>query len=141
MKLEHFFKKRPEQNSVLRSVSSKINAYGDLTELTDIDAIINNIYVDLLTHKGTYIFDPEFGVGIHKFLFSPVNEETKTTLERLINGVVNRNKNHANVTFQIFFFKDKRGFKINLNVEYRGKRKEVPVLIDEKLIKSIEDDE
>lgn len=55
--------------------------------------------------------------------------------------MVNRNKNHANVTFQIFFFKDKRGFKINLNVEYRGKRKEVPVLIDEKLIKSIEDNE
>ncbi len=140
MKLEQFLKKRPKQNSTFRSICSKINPYGDLTELTDIDAIINNIYVDLLTHKGTYLFDPEFGVGIHKFLFSPVNEETKNALERLISGVVNRNKNYANVTFQVFFFKNRRGFKINLNVEYRGKRKEVPILIDEKLIKSIEND-
>jgi hypothetical protein len=78
--------------------------------------------------------------GVQTCALPIFNEETKNALERLISGVVNRNKNYANVTFQVFFFKNRRGFKINLNVEYRGKRKEVPILIDEKLIKSIEND-
>jgi len=135
--LERFFRERPVQNNRLKTIDSNINSYGDFTELTDIDAVIKNIETDLLINKGTYLFDPEFGVGIHKFVFEPANEFTKTKLEQLISGVVNRNKAHSTVSFQVFFFQNRKGFKINLTVEYKGIRKEKPIMITDKLLRTI----
>lgn len=136
-KLEDFFKKIPKRNNELRTVSSTINSYGDFKELISVDAVIKNIQIDLLIPNGTYIFDPEFGVGIHKFLFEPVNDITKRRIENLVNGVVARNKEHTNVTFQVLFFKNKKGFKINFVIEYRGKRTPASVTINESLLRTI----
>jgi phage baseplate assembly protein W len=53
--------------------------------LTDIESVAKqNLKMLILTAPGERIMDPNFGVGIKKFLFEPLNQKTKGRIQSKI---------------------------------------------------------
>jgi phage baseplate assembly protein W len=53
---------------------------GNLSIVTDKDAIRQSLYNILMTRQGSKIMNPIFGVGIEQFLFEPLSGETASAI-------------------------------------------------------------
>lgn len=135
--IEKFFDIVPDRKSDIFDVDSRINQSGDLKEVYGIDVIVKSLSTLFLTAKNTYFFDPDMGTGIYKYIFEPVDIATKSAIEQEINSSVARYENRADIKFNVQFFKNKKGFRINFMIDYDGLKKSVTVDIDETLLKTL----
>jgi len=62
--------------SKLNDYVATISSSGDFRKVRDIDVILTSWTNILLTPRGTYIFDPEYGSNLHLILFDPVDDIT-----------------------------------------------------------------
>lgn len=118
-------------------VDSIIGSDGDLVELYNIDMIINSINKILRIQKGTYIDDPEFGVGLEKYLFEPSDQKTLDDITREVKEAIAAFEKRATIKVDIQFFKNMKGFNINIYVSMNGINKKTSVKIQDNLIKNI----
>lgn len=135
--LEAFLKKVPGTKKELRDVDGRITQSGDLKELSGVDVIIKSLSRLLLIPSGTYIHDPEIGTSLYKYIFEPVDERTKTSIEQVIAAAISRFENRAKIDFEVLFFSNKKGFRIDLFIEYDGKKKSVSINVDESMLKTL----
>lgn len=136
-KLGEFYNEVPGSNFSLKDIDSNLDGRGDLRELHDIDVIINSISKILNIQKGTYLFDPEFGVGLHKYLFEPADQKTYDNISREVKNAVYNYEKRAKILVDIKFFSNKRGFVINIGIEMDGERRATSIKIDENLVRSV----
>lgn len=132
---ESFLKNIPGRKYIPRTINDKITPTGDLEELRGINAVIKNIQRLLFIEKGTYPFDPEVGLGIHRYLFEPADERTKESIESDIARVVRTYEPRASADVNVTFFKNIKGFNINMFIKYEGQEKTVSINVDESLLK------
>lgn len=118
-------------------IEPKINPAGDFSTTEDIDTIINSLTALILTVKGTYIFDPEFGLGLHKYLFEPTDDETLSKIRSEIIESCRTYEPRAEVDVTIYYLMDNKGFRVDLEVLYNGQRKKKSVNIYESLLKTV----
>jgi len=135
--IEKFLVKIPGSISTPNDVDASITEAGDLLELTGVDVIVRSLTRLFLLPSNTYIFDPPLGTGLYKYVFEPVDTITKASIEQEIQFNIARYETRAEIKFKVLFFKNKKGFRINLNVGYEGKNKTVNVDIDESLIRTL----
>lgn len=135
--LDGFFETVPGKQYVLFDVDSVIDPIGDFTRIEDIDVIIRSLTRIFGIPQNTYYMDPDIGTVLHKFLFEPADLVTKTSIDQEIGRVVSRYERRAKITHEVLFFKNKKGFRVNFYVEYQGRKKNVSVIIDEELLKTI----
>jgi len=100
------------------------NKVDDFVRIEDIDVIINSWNNILLTPRGTYDHDPNYGSGLFELIFEPVDGSTKNIIKNEILDSVYHYDNrarikHINVTF-IKGSSSKKGFNVEIDVEYRG---------------------
>ena len=110
----------------------KITAAGDFQRVSDIDVIITSWNNILVTPRRTYLFDPEYGSDLYKILFEPVDD---TTVERIKTEVVSRIRmydNRASIEeIDIVLNSNKKGYTVNLFVEYEGETSTLSVTFNE----------
>ena len=83
------------------------------TTKTTVDAIKNNIRLLLQTQQGERVFQPNLGMGLRKFVFEQINENTQIEIE---NNIVD--------VFQTWLpFVDLKDIEININSENQEKNK------------------
>ena len=135
--LEAFLTKVPGKKNELRDIDARVSQSGDLKGLTGVDVIVRSLSRLLLIPQGTYVHDPEVGTSLYKYIFEPVDERTKTSIEQVVAHAIARYENRAKIDFEVLFFSNRKGFRINLFIEYDGRKKTVSVNVDESMLKTI----
>jgi phage baseplate assembly protein W len=135
--VEDFIKNSPNKNVDIRDMDSIIAPYGDFKELTGVDAVVKSLNTLFLTSEGTYLFDPDFGTGLYKYIFEPADVVTKNAIELEISTALARYETRAKISFEVLFFTDQKGFRINFYISYQGLKRKTSVDIDEQLIKDV----
>lgn len=115
-----FIKKMPGRRFDVIDVLPHVNSSGDLKEVKDAAAIVNAIMNVLYIQKGTYIADPEYGVGLHTYLFEPVDRITEEAIKGELAQITRIYEDHATIRTEVAFFNDMKGFRIFITVEKDG---------------------
>lgn len=136
-KSDTFIKNIVGSREELVDVDSIINQLGDLQELKGIDVIIRRILVNLLVK--TYVFDPEYGYNLPKYIFDPTDYKTLSRIENIVQHAIDISisPSLAKIVPSVKFLSNKKGFKIDLNVEYKGKKDTVTLDVDESLLRTV----
>lgn len=133
---ERFFLESPGSVDRRLDIFSKLSSFGDWIELEGTETIIRRIITNLFIPKGTYVFDPEYGADIYKYIFEQADSITLGNLSEEIRRVVDQNKEDVDITHEVLFFRNKKGFRINIIINTDdGRVKKVPVDIDETLLR------
>ena len=135
--IEKFFKTVPAKKKIPNGLRPKITQSGDLTRTEGIDEIIKSLSNILMIARGTYFFDPELGSDIFRFVFEPVDLATKVGIEQELSQSIFRYENRADISYEVLFFKNKKGFRVNIYVKYRGEKGDVTIDVDETLLRTI----
>lgn len=136
-RISDFFKNVPGSNYSLKDIDSIIDGNGDFREIYDINVIVNSINNILNIPKGSYICDPNYGVGLEKYIFEPADEITRQNILNEVKNAISNYEKRANIQTDVYFFSNKNGFQIKINVIMEGVTKEIKVNIVENLIKNI----
>lgn len=136
-KTSEFYENVPGSNYQLKDIDSSINGYGDLTELFDIDVIVNSINKILRINQGTYIDDPQFGLGLEKYLFEPSDRITQEAITQDVRRAIASYEKRARIAVDVAFYSDMKGFEIKIYIEKDGIKKETRVKVTENLIKNL----
>ena len=136
--IEAFFKNATEVKNDVFDIDSVIDQSGDFKLMFGIDVIVKSMLRSLLIIRGTYFLDKDFGTTLYLYLFEPSDENTKEKIEAEVSRVISRYQSGAKVTKKIQFFKNKKGFLIDLYISYKGQTREVSIPIDESLLKTLE---
>jgi len=135
-----FLKNIPGSAYDIIDVDTVINSSGDFRELKGIDAIVNGITQILMTEKGTYLFNPEYGVGLQKYLFEPNDEITKARIKEETVVAIKTYEPRVAVNVSVTYStSNKRSFYLNLEITYRGETRRTTIPFDDRLLKSSED--
>jgi phage baseplate assembly protein W len=135
--IENFFKKVPAKKNIPNGVKPKITQSGDLQRTEGIDEIIKSLSNILMIARGTYFFDSKLGSNLYRYVFEPVDVATRTAIEQEISQSIFEYENRAEISYDVLFFKNKKGFRINIYVKYRGEKGKVSIDIDESLLRTV----
>ena len=107
----------------------------DFERITDINTILNSWNNILLTPKGTYPFDPEYGSNLYKLIFEPLDDRTVEQIEREVVYTINRYDDRAEIeAVNITYLKgSEKGFNVDLEVNYNGETGNLSVALTERL--------
>ena len=101
----------------LHDYLSIIASIGDFKRIDDINVIINSWNNILLTPRGTYLHDPEFGSDLYKYVFEPADADS---VEGIKNEVIER----------ISLYDDRALIEdVEVNVSNDGKRVSLKIFI------------
>lgn len=137
--LDSFLKSVPGGKTDLKDLDCYIDKNGDIRRLDNVDVLIKSIVNLLLTAKGTYLFDPEYGCNIYKYMFEPADELVKQDIFVELEGALRRYEDRGDISYDVTFFSNKKGFIIDISVAYRGEKKTVGITIDETLLRTVQD--
>jgi phage baseplate assembly protein W len=122
-------------------INDTIGSNGDFQKLMGLNAILKNIITDLRIENNTYFFDPEMGSGLHTYIFEPADITTQDEIEQRLRRILDyykRNKLINNFDYKIYFYKNNKGYKIDLNIEYSGKKKNIELIFDTSVVKHLD---
>lgn len=112
--------------------NSKLSSKGDFTKIFDIDAIITSWRNILVTPRGSMDHDPEFGSNLFLFLFEPADKSTKDAIKNDIIQSLSTYDDRARISeLDISFLRNKKGFNINIVVDFEGNSSNLTLSIDE----------
>jgi len=130
--LDRFNKQVIGSDSKIYDYLPKIPATGDFKRIKDINVIISSWNNILLTPRGTYLFDPEYGSELYKLVFEPADE---TTIERIRNEISSRlllyDDRATILSVDVIAKPNRKGYQINIVIEYDGERGELSVSFDD----------
>jgi phage baseplate assembly protein W len=111
--------------------TAKIISSGDFRRIKDLEVIINSWNNILLTPRGSYIFDPEYGSEIYKLVFDPADARTIENIQREVENSLVRYDDRAVVNdVSITYLRNYKGFNVAIKFEYKGAEGEVEVAFD-----------
>lgn len=135
--LEKFNRLIPGRKGIPRDIDSKFNPSGDFKQLEGIDAIVKGLLNLLTICSRTYLHDPEYGIGLYKYIFEPADEVTKNAIENAVNEASRRYEPRATCSSKVVFLLNKKGFRVDLSVSYKGERKKVSFTVDDSLLRTL----
>jgi uncharacterized protein len=68
----------------------QLDARGEVGLTTDDNEIQQSIYIILSTARGERVMRPEFGCGIHEYIFAPSNNVTAAAVEVEVKDALTR---------------------------------------------------
>lgn len=113
----------------------RITSSGDFKRVRELDVIITSWNNILITPRRSFIHDPEFGSDLPLMVFEPTDEET---VERIKTEVVDRIRQYddrATINgIDVLLKANKKGFVVNVFVEYEGDTGTLSVSFDDSTI-------
>jgi len=124
--------------NVLTGPDNVLDVHGDLRELEDIDLLVKNCFIVLQTIKRTYLFDPEFGCALQKFVFEPSNEYTIHEVRREVEYALRNYVDKAKFTVDVKINnKVKKNIIVTVTLSYKEKTRKVRIMINEDFLKTV----
>lgn len=136
-KITEFYNTVPGSNHKLKDIDSVFDGKGDLRELYDIDVIVNSINNILNIQKGSYICDPNFGVGLEKYIFEHTDEITKQAIMHEVRNAISIYEQRAKIDIDVYYYNNMNGFQIYIKIEMDGNLRELKVNYVDNKIKNI----
>ena len=113
---------------------ARVSAKGDFSRVTNLQTILaswNNI---LLTPLRSYTFEPDYGSELFKYVFEPADMDTLENIKSEVEYRLSAYDDRAIVeSIDVKFLSDRKGFVINVLVDYEGEQGELSLLLDEAL--------
>lgn len=110
----------------------KISPSGDFSKIYDINAILKSWVNILVTPKGSYDHDPEFGSNLYLSIFEPADEQTQDAIENEIVTSLTTYDDRAKIdSISVNFLRNKKGFSVNIVANYFGSKSNISVTFDE----------
>ena len=104
--------------ALLRDYLSVIASTGDFKRISDLNVILNSWNNILLTPRGTYLHDPEFGSDLYKYVFEPSDSQS-------IDGI------KSEVVDRLSLYDDRATIEdVEVNISTNGKRVNVIIYVD-----------
>jgi phage baseplate assembly protein W len=72
------------------SYNPGLNQLGDVTKLTNMDAIKQSVKTIVLTPLGSRLFEPDFGCGVKQYLFEFLDEATLNNIKAVITNAITK---------------------------------------------------
>lgn len=109
-----------------------IGSNGDLMRVGEIDAIITACINLLMINHGSYLFDPDLGVGLQRYLFDELDDATEINILNDIEYMLSSYQDRAIIKPTISYMSNNRGFIIDLEVKVGNdvRRAQVPYSLD-----------
>jgi phage baseplate assembly protein W len=110
---------------------STMTPLGDFEKITNINVIVNSWNNILLTPRGTYDHDPEYGSRLYEMLFQVADIDTMIDIKNEIYDTLSRYDNRAYINkVDVKFLKPpQKGFIVKIVAEYEGEKSELTVKI------------
>jgi len=109
-----------------------ITSSGDFKRISNLNVIINSWNTILLTPKGTYLFDPEFGSDIHKLIFEPADSGTVERIKNEVEESLLTYDDRADIeNIEVFLKPDGKSFQVDIEVSYEGEKGKLSVTFDD----------
>jgi phage baseplate assembly protein W len=128
------------KNVIIGSATKDISYSDDLLPNIEldrkegIDAIIESWRNILLTPERTADHDPEYGSRLKEFIFEPFDESTQDEIGEEVRNKLMRYDNRATIkNINIFRNRDRKGFILDITVNYKGQEKQLQQSIDESM--------
>jgi len=116
----------------LRDYLSTIASIGDFKRINDLNVIINSWNNILLTPRGTYLHDPEFGSDLYKYVFEPADESTVESIKREVIDRINLYDDRASIEdVQVRISNNGRRIEISIYINYKGEKGTLDVKFDD----------
>jgi len=130
---DKFFRSTVGSSGKISDFSPVLSPRGDFTNLEDLNVILNSWNVILYTPKGTVDHDPEFGIGIHKYLFEPVDDYTMGAIKNEIISTLRRYDDRAYITDVSITPSggNGKGYSITIKFSYEGKDSQLSVDVNQ----------
>ena len=130
--LQKFLKSAVGSTGRIVDYTSVIQANGDLQKIVDLNVILvswNNI---LTTPLRTYMFDPEFGSELYKYVFDPADDATMENIKQEIQYRLGLYDDRATITnINIKYLSNRKGFNVDIFVDYEGMTGQITTTINE----------
>ena len=116
----------------LHDYLSIIASIGDFKRIDDINVIINSWNNILLTPRGTYLHDPEFGSDLYKYVFEPADADS---VEGIKNEVIERISLYDDRALiedvQVDISNDGKRVTLKIFILYKGEKGTLDVKFDD----------
>jgi len=113
---------------------AKISPRGDFERITNINTILNSWNNILLTPRGSYPYDPDYGSNLYQLIFEPLDDATAERIEREVVVSLQRFDNRAELdNISISYLKNAKGFKLDMTVNYQGETADLSVSLTEQV--------
>jgi phage baseplate assembly protein W len=129
--LDKFKKNVIGSRNKVSDYTAKLTPSGEFQRVSDLYAILNSWNNILLTPKGSYDHDPEYGSILYKYIFDPADNQTMEAIRNEVKTCLITYDNRATITeIDVKFLKDKKGFAVNIFVDYQNEEGQLSAVID-----------
>ena len=116
----------------LRDYLSIISSIGDFKRINDLNVIINSWNNILLTPRGTYLHDPEFGSDLYKYVFEPSDGNTVDGIKREVVDRIAMYDDRANIEdVEVDISNNGKRISLRIYINYQGERGTLDVKFDD----------
>ena len=130
--LDRFNKDVVGSQDKLKDYLSVISSIGDFKRIADLNVILNSWNNILLTPRGTYLHDPEFGSDLYKYVFEPADDTTVDNVKREIVERITVYDDRAVIEdIRITIQNDGKRFNVEVYVNYQGEKGILDVKFDD----------
>ena len=108
------------QNSI-HDYISVISSIGDFKRITNLNVILNSWNNILLTPRGTYLHDPNFGSDIYKSVFEPADSRTVENVKREVAERIRLYDDRATIDdIKVIFQNNGKRLNVVISATYKG---------------------
>lgn len=133
-RVEDFFSSIAGETATDKDIDNVIAAYPDFRRIEGIETIIKNLIRWFWIVKGTYVMDPTFGNSLQNYLFEPQDIVTLEEIRQAVDQTIRETKTNAKIDYQVAFYRNRKAFRVDLIVTYKGRTETIPVTIDEGIL-------
>ncbi len=117
------------------SYQPALNQLGDVTKVINTEAIKQSILTIMYTVPGSRLFEPQFGVGIERFLFEEFSQSTGQALGKAIETGLSKYENRIVLqSVQVSLLEADLSY--NVTIEYVVIDTQTPDSIEVRLVRS-----
>ena len=118
--------------TLLRDYLSVIASTGDFKRIDGLNVILNSWNNILLTPRGTYLHDPEFGSDLYKYVFEPSDGESVEGIKREVIDRITLYDDRAVIDdVEVTISVDGKRVNIAIYVDFDGERGTLNVKFDD----------
>ena len=130
--LDRFNREVIGSESLVRDYLPLISSIGDFKRINGLNVILNSWNNILLTPRGTYIHDPEFGSDLYKYVFEPSDETTVEGIKReIIDRILTYDDRATIDNVQVTVQNNGKRFDVKIYANYQGEIGTLDVKFDD----------
>lgn len=115
-------------------VTQWLDSADDFKIVYNLDVIANSIRNLMLTFSDTYVFNPNYGAGIYKYLFELNNDSVRQSLVNKLQDQISIYDERIQVVDLEIADIQNKSFNIKIKINYDGNNIQIPVWFDGELM-------